>query len=179
MKRTTGDNNINNLFVDGPPGTTVEASWFNNVQEEIISVLVAENIPLDENNQTQLLAALDARFTEGDLAITGGLSRNSQPVLNNLQLDIGDWNMDANSNASVAHGLVALGATFLDVRSVNILIRHDADVQFFPLLLEGGGGVHLSPTNVELSRIGGGLFDNVNFDSLGFNRGYITIDYVS
>ncbi len=35
MHKTEGDNNSNNLFVDGPPGTRVTDDWLNAIQNEI------------------------------------------------------------------------------------------------------------------------------------------------
>lgn len=51
------------VFVDGDPfngvtGTMVTADWLNAVQEEIVSVIAAAAIPLDPDDNTQLLDAI-------------------------------------------------------------------------------------------------------------------------
>jgi hypothetical protein len=47
MHRTEGNNNSNNLFTDGPPGTTVESKWLNSIQEEIAYVIEQNDITLE------------------------------------------------------------------------------------------------------------------------------------
>lgn len=64
MKRTTSANNVNNRFVDGPPGTIVSANWLNNVQEEICYVIEQNDIALDAGSQTQLHAAINNMVQE-------------------------------------------------------------------------------------------------------------------
>ncbi len=63
MHRTTGDANVANLFDEGDPDeprqpTQIDASWLNDVQEEICNVIEAASITLVEGTRTQLLSAL-------------------------------------------------------------------------------------------------------------------------
>jgi len=61
MHRTEGENNVGNMFTDGPPGTTVEEDWLNAVQEEIIAVLTATGInplPASADTRNQLWKAI-------------------------------------------------------------------------------------------------------------------------
>jgi len=97
-------------------------------------------------------------------------------------IEIGDWDMDATTNVTVAHGL-----TIANVRTAQLMIRSDSATVGVP---SGGGNTNeaapetdvwieaLSTTDVALSRRTGGVFDNVNYDSTSFNRGWITIGYV-
>lgn len=65
MHRTEGANNSSNLFVDGPPGTTVEEDWLNAVQEEIANVIEEAGLTLktaSTETQTQLKAAMDILY---------------------------------------------------------------------------------------------------------------------
>lgn len=63
MKRTDADHNIRNLFQTGNPllghrGTRIDHTWLNNVQEEIVSVVLAGNIELNGKDTMQMLQAL-------------------------------------------------------------------------------------------------------------------------
>lgn len=59
MHRTTGADNVSNLFVDGPPGTVIEHTWLNSVQEEIAHTIESASIVLDPADNAQLLFAIN------------------------------------------------------------------------------------------------------------------------
>jgi hypothetical protein len=103
-------------------------------------------------------------------------------------IDIGDWNMDATSGVAIAHGLDAS-----KIRSLSVLIRNDAGTRYYlptdtygissdPLDLRWGelGGPFYSydTTTVKIFRLTTGFFDNADFNSTGYNRGWVTIGYV-
>jgi hypothetical protein len=110
---------------------------------------------------------------------------NAIQVDNSIQLrtkvvEIGDWDMDADSSVPVAHGI----ADFTKIREITAMIRDDADIARTPLNafssvsgLIGGGVLQAGATTVILDRLTGGGFDSTNFNSTGFNRGWITITY--
>jgi hypothetical protein len=61
-------------FGPGDPGTSTPATipgydWFNSVQEEIVGVILGAGLSLDEDNNAQLLAALNAGW---DMSISLG-----------------------------------------------------------------------------------------------------------
>lgn len=102
-------------------------------------------------------------------------------------IDIGDWNMDTISSVSIPHGLPAEPMDC--VRSVSVLLRRDsapssgASRRF---VLEKNdstvpgslsGSINYTATDVVLTRLTGGDYDNSNFSSLSFNRGTITLLY--
>jgi hypothetical protein len=72
MHKTEGENNLSNLFTDGPPGTTVEENWLNAVQEEIANAIVDSGQVLKTattETRDQLSEAIQpsvATFTAGD-----------------------------------------------------------------------------------------------------------------
>lgn len=104
--------------------------------------------------------------------IEGG---NTQP--HRKVIDIGDWNMDLTSGVSVAHGL-----TLSKIRNVSVLVRNDA-ATFVSSLGYSSNGVSagtwsVDATYVILGRTTSGSFDGSTFSATGFNRGWITIDYV-
>ena len=95
-------------------------------------------------------------------------------------LDIGDWNMDSTTTANVAHGL-----TYELIRDISVSIRDDSDAIRYNLIGSTytgiaeyhGGGVQYNSTNITLIKTIGGTFDNVEFDSTSYNRGWITVWY--
>jgi len=92
-------------------------------------------------------------------------------------VDIGDWDMDATATVNVNHGL-----TSTDIRSVGILIRSDVGtvypITFHTLGNFVGGGYSLGSSQISISRLAGGQFDAIGFDSTSYNRGWVTIHYV-
>jgi len=65
MHRTEGNNNLLNLFANGPPGTVVEQEWLNAVQEEIAHVIEEAGVALKTaatETRTQLKQALDVLY---------------------------------------------------------------------------------------------------------------------
>lgn len=91
-------------------------------------------------------------------------------------IQIGDWNMDSTASVNVAHGV-----TFGNIRNVSVIIKNDANSLLRPLdydLGSGAAGHHsISSTNVILTRHLSGEFDNTDYDSTSYNRGWIIVDY--
>lgn len=92
MHRIDAADHVANLFVDrdvggGIPGTVIDASWLNDVQEELCNLVEDAGLTLVEGTQTQIQAAINAYawvFTGlTSLRINGTLSTPDTP---NLQL---------------------------------------------------------------------------------------------
>jgi hypothetical protein len=109
-------------------------------------------------------------------------------------VNIGDWNMDSDAQAIVAHGIT----DFKKIREVSVLIRNDADDKVYPLQflvtgvhpIMGGHMAEINATNIVLRRIGSteavdfvgtatALFDGTDYDSTTYNRGWITIKHIA
>ena len=96
-------------------------------------------------------------------------------------IDIGDWNMNATSSVTVAHGLTAA-----NIRSVDVQIRDDeTGLNTIPLDYDASGtgasgryGFLPNGTTIQLLRLAGGTFDTTAYNSISYNRGWITIWYV-
>ena len=73
------------VFTDGPPATTVPATWLTGVQEEIATVIEAAGITTSVNDNTQLLQAMRAGVA--NLAMTGEASATS--ATSPVTLDLG------------------------------------------------------------------------------------------
>ena len=93
-------------------------------------------------------------------------------------LELGDWNMDTTDGLNIT-GI----AEFKNIRSYSVIIRNDEDTIYYPMdyihvdgLLQGGYR-SFSADLLQLYRRVGGLFDNADFNSTSYNRGWITIWY--
>jgi len=109
---------------------------------------------------------------------TTAFVKNVTGGLNTKVIDIGDWDMDADTFAQVAHGL-----TLSKIRSISALIRRDDDLFRYDFMAfnSSGTGAHYinaSSTNVSLFRHTSGTFDSTNYNATAFNRGWITIQYI-
>lgn len=97
-------------------------------------------------------------------------------------LEIGDWNMNSTALISPSH---ELGGDTWRIRSAECHIRGDADaapLRLNPLdqfvdapdpTLRSGGIQQWGDTDVGLWRRTGGAFDNGNFESTSYNRGWL------
>jgi hypothetical protein len=114
----------------------------------------------------------------GDL--TGGIVETGSSVVMNMKVvDIGDWDMNSDTTKSIAHGV----ADFTKIRSIQALIRNDADnlaVDFSSLNAGLDASVRwmtVGATNIILERATSGVFDNTSYDSTSYNRGWVTLWY--
>ncbi len=90
------------------------------------------------------------------------------------KLNTGGWNMDLTAIVSIAHGLV-----WTNIRSVNVIIRNDANNKWTSLTTLGGNQIdgvwNVDATNINLARINGADYDNnADYDDAA-NRGHIII----
>ena len=100
------------------------------------------------------------------------------------RLEIGDWDMTATTQVTVAHGLST--TEWKTMLESNVLIRNDSDTVYSPLkslfgpssgLMNGGVSV-IDSTNITLGRYTTGGFDDGTFTSTPYNRGWVTFDYI-
>ena len=113
------------------------------------------------------------------LLADAGVRTDGTNTLKTKVIDIGDWDMDAATNATVAHGL-----TYANIRTVDAYIRDDADT--LRTAIAGtfanaaiAGRVSAGATNVALNRTASGQFDTTTFDATSYNRGWIVITYIA
>lgn len=97
-------------------------------------------------------------------------------------LNIGNWNMDSTTGATVAHGLTSTEWKF--IKNPTGIIRNDADTSYYSILPDGGGGLnsdcyinYFDSTNIYLARKTSVFFDNTNFDTAVYNRGFVSFIY--
>lgn len=94
------------------------------------------------------------------------------------EVPIGDWNMTSTTSISIAHGL-----NYKTIRSVNIIIRNDADTAYNNLSrlngstgLVSGGWTFNGTTDLTLQKVNGTIFD-AGYSATSFNRGFVIIVY--
>jgi hypothetical protein len=163
---------------------TTETSWWK-------KILDADMIDDIESAVTDVAAA-QAQLDASVLVTTGtpqAVGEEDDVTFNSIEtdgvalktkvLEIGDWNMDTITGATVAHGL---GANWKKVRALSAIIRNDDDSSYSEIsgctytgLL--GGEIVINSTNIILSRDSGGRYDGADYDSTSYNRGWITITY--
>jgi hypothetical protein len=106
------------------------------------------------------------------LSVDGIVESGSSAEIKVKVFNIGDWNMDTGATKATAHGL-----TLANIRSVQVLIRNDADSGYYDI--NYSGEVYIDGTNVQMSRTAAGTFDHTDFDATSYNRGFITIWYTA
>jgi hypothetical protein len=124
-----------------------------------------------------------ADYDGATVKYTGGIYRSSGGTesghfLRTKVIEIGDWDMDTASGVSFAHGI-----TFSKIRNLEAWIYNDSGT-----VLENLQGINqaddlpvgnaaATTTLISLYRKTGGLFDSVNYNATGYNRGFVTIQY--
>jgi hypothetical protein len=121
-------------------------------------------------------------YAKGNI-ILGGISQGKDKTraLHRIVYDIGDWNMDSTVFVNVIHGIDRT-----KMRRLSVYIRDDSGASHFPLpVIDGGTGAivnagitAVTATYVQIYRQTGCIFDSTSFDSLVYNRGWLTIEYV-
>jgi hypothetical protein len=146
--------------------TTKNSTW-----TKIIAWLNTKlQIPASQvTEETDLNFMTDAEETKVTNIIT------EQTIVN-----IGVWDMDADTTKVVAHGL----ADITKIRDINVMILNDADTVNIPLMNLGSGasdicGIsNVDGTNITLFRFTSGFFDNTDYDDGVKNRGFILIETI-
>jgi len=133
---------------------------------------IATDIYEGEQYQDTDTGIVYTRSSTGIEVVGGG---NTGGGLISTVVNIGDWDMDANANIFVTHGIT----DYTKIKSIDVTIIPDASTSIIPLTTAFSGTVagaigQTSSTQTTLYRTTGGSFDNVGYDSTGFNRGYVT-----
>ena len=100
-------------------------------------------------------------------------------VLNTKILEIGDWDMDATTGVTVAHGL-----TLANIMEISAVIRTDAATAHISFIDDDAlaGGVNAlwaDATLIHINRTTGGRYDSTAYNQTSFNRGFIVVKYIS
>ena len=131
-------------------------------------------ITLSDAGVLQMNGALTV---DGTGTFTGGRVITGGTVLEKI-IEIGDWDMyvsgSGSSSINVAHGL---GASWVNIRSISVVVRNDADTIYHTTLVLTYSLwiVRFTSTNIELDSAG--FFDTSSYESTSYNRGWIYITY--
>lgn len=95
-------------------------------------------------------------------------------------IEIGDWNMDVSVTKQVAH---EVDTDYKNIQNVQVTIRDDDDLFYYSLfkqiqfLLENipaGDLKRIDSGYIVLERLAGGFFDGSDFNSISYNRGFVS-----
>lgn len=138
----------------------------------------ANNIFSGDNNFTGSDTFADADITASvAMKADGGIRTDGANTLITKVLNIGDWDMVTDLSKDVTHGI-----TLQNIRNMSATIRRDDDGAYYDLVGSDAGAVLKITADfntINLQRSSGSFFDNANFDSTSFNRGWITVSYVA
>lgn len=132
-----------------------------------------------------ILQVTDAVSGSGDFDYADLLFYQSTTVSNPNQLitktiAIGNWNMDSTAGVNITHGIS--DSTKIVSVAVSIISDNSGVVSDLAKPIDNvtaaGGGYFASATQILLTRVAGGYYDQVAYDTAVFNRGYVTIQYL-
>lgn len=142
------------------------------VDGDLFPLLDSETAVDAEKNKTVAASTIKA--------YAGGVA----PTLLTTVIEIGDWDMDADSSKGAIHTIDED-----KIRTINVSIRKDSTftgVNYSVIPIEAGdtvgafGGMvnGVSSTTISLFRVTGGRFDSTDYDETSYNRGWITIQHI-
>lgn len=100
-----------------------------------------------------------------------------ETIYTNVELELGDWNMDTTDAITVTHGLSA--TEWKTVRNITSIIRIDSDTDYIDFSSNNGAQrIEVNSANFVIRRVVGGYFDSASFDATSFNRGWINFKYI-
>jgi hypothetical protein len=96
-------------------------------------------------------------------------------ILTSAPIEIGDWNMDADSSKTVSH---ALGLSIDKIIGAEAWIKNDSNTSRTLLSVSANDRISVLVDTIVLDRALGGFFDSAGYDQTSFNRGWIIIKYL-
>lgn len=191
---TDASQTLTNKTINDP--SLDSGSWTSaTITDAVINGSLSGNAVLDEDDlasdsavkvatQQSVKAYVDGQapgYSASDAEIDAAADGIGVTIPRTIMIEIGDWDMVANSQLNVAHGL-----TYAQIVAVRATIRNDTDSdrnQAHASRLAGGASYpdlmvwDWDNTNVVLARRTGGDFDGLNYDSTSYNRGWVIIEY--
>ncbi|MCP4147920.1 MAG: hypothetical protein GY757_09225 [bacterium] len=140
MHKTTGENNADGKYTEGPPATTVNADSMNTLQNELVNTIEGAGLTLadpENDDCTQLLGAINKRIA--DTEIDAGTVDGLHAVDEEIELNAAD---DSNPNALTTKsrvrnlvqstsGVKTIGGEQLDIKTFQVSIPVDASELIF------------------------------------------------
>lgn len=154
------------FFCGGFTGTIVDTAVFTKTADNILVVTDA--------------ASGSGDFDYADLLFYQSTTVSNPNKVITKVIDIGDWDMNATAGVNINHG-ISDSTKILSV-AVSIISDNSGVVSDLAKPIDNvtavGGGYFASATQILLTRVAGGYYDQVAYDSTSFNRGYVTIQYI-
>jgi len=132
MIRTEGSNNDNNMFTNGPPGTSIEENWLNSVQEEICYVIeqAGETVQTGGTDTRQqlydaiaiLIASSTLENYPGNLIITPQADNAYDLTIGTANNSWKEFNITAEDTITITTGSdkrIYIDAAALDLDTIN------------------------------------------------------------
>ena len=157
-------NGNNNTIGGNSTGINVQGNG-NTVSSGLQNVYILGNdVTVTESNTSVIN---DVVFNNGLITSTNAGSY--------IELEIGDWDMDANSNLNLAHSLSA--TEYMSIRNLSVTIRDDGNSTIFDFTSYQENTILVNSTNIIMSRFTTGVFDDPAFNATSYNRGWVTFNY--
>jgi len=147
---------------------------------QIITDYIAKSLLTTQGDMLVRGASIPERLVAvalGQVLKSDGVGKEPEWAVDRKTVDIGDWNMDADAEKAIPHGLIRG-----DIRAVSVIIRNDNNTDTYPLYyfdagtgLSGTYKIRDSDDSVLVSRTAAGFFDGAAFDATSYNRGWITL----
>ena len=103
-------------------------------------------------------------------------------VIRQKILNIGDWDMYVSGAGPTRTGvkLVAHGiADFTKIRDISVIVRNDNNDEYFKICGDDLEDLKANSTLIQINLVSGNdAFDNNNFDSTSYNRGWVIVSYI-
>lgn len=111
-----------------------------------------------------------------DVRVTGALMNDDDGISYTVKktISIGAWDMYADYSKQIPHGLSA--TEWKTIKVFGVQVRNDADTKIYNLA-EDGKWSSFNATAIDMNRTIWGFFDSSDFNSTGFSRGNIHIEY--
>lgn len=153
---------------------TDSSTLYGSITSSVFTSVTTVTVSLDSGSLSASLTAVALGIISGQ---NNASTSQSNVKINTQVIDIGDWNMDTTDTSAPAHSI-----TLSKIRSVSALIRNDADNNYSNFLSvdsteTGEHSLEINASNINLRRGLGGLFDNANYTSTSYNRGWVIIQY--
>lgn len=167
------------FYLQEAAATTENGDFEDAVARPVIDVEIAETSSSIPGAGQYITIAAAGEYKKGSRSRR--IVEDNGASLRTKVIDIGDWDMDATSSVNVTHGISSLETK---IRGVSIVIKADVgDIFDLRTNLERESGAYwdlntfTGYTEIVLSRVAAGYFDNTNFADTSYNRGWITIQY--
>ena len=173
--QNTGGGTLTNYIID------------NSTEDSNIIMAIDEPNNTIKTNGTAFVDLFNTQTIEGiktfsdEIIGNGGIQTDGVNILKTKVINIGDWDMVTDSFVSVGSGIARA-----NIRGISVIIIDDdapgvgvaLDINWTDGSGTGNQGISISSSGIiGLYRQNGGAFDNTDYNSTSYNRGWVTVTY--